>query len=159
MGFQDRETCISMFESLLHEHGLLPEGEQLDRTITNENFLALLKMAREHRDAQKAEENLRKLTRWMEQMAGSAPHYRIADSVRQRCPVCQKPTSALFNRVQSLDQQMIPVDPPRCQECMGKWVEERFPHEPLTADGSPVNPMSPSEADFFVEYEKQMGKP
>ena len=185
MGFQDRETCISMFESLLHEHDMLPKEEQLDRTITNETFLALLKMAKEHKswndapsehndpslkkidDLRRAEESLKRLTRWMEQMAkGVDQQYRIADSIKQHCPVCQKPISALFNRVQSLDQQMLTVDPPRCQECMTKWVNERFTvkspevrfTDPPTADGTPASPMSPSEADFFAEYEKQMEK-
>jgi len=185
MGFQDRETCIIMFESLLHEFGLLPVEEQLDRTISNENFLALLKMAKEHRgtpDAQpidpsrklenlrEAEENLRKLTHWMERMAqGADQRYRIADSVNRRCPVCQQPITALFNRVHSLDHQTINVDPPRCQSCMLKWVEERYGKpantaampEPLTAtvDGSHVSPLSSSETDFFAEYEKQMQEP
>jgi hypothetical protein len=183
MGFQDRETCISLFEGLMHEYGLLPQEEQLDRTITNENFLALLKMAKDHRgiheeppdhsdpnlkkldDLRRAEENLKKLTRWMEQAAkrGADQQYRIADSVKQHCPVCQKPINALFNRVQSLDQQMIPVDPPRCQDCMTKWVNERFggmpasaPIHTQSADGSPSSPLSPSEFEFFAEYEKQM---
>lgn len=185
MGFQDRETCITMFESLLHEYGMLPHQEQLDRTISNENFLALLKAAKEHKgvvDAQpadpsrklenlrQAKEKLRKLTRWMERMAQNADdrHYRIADSVNRHCPVCRKPTKALFNRVQSLDQQTIPVEPPRCQDCMMKWVEERFGMPSTTAtptplaatvDGSPTSPMSSSEADFFAEYEKQMQEP
>jgi len=184
LGFQDRETCINLFESLLHEYGLLPHEEQLDRSLTNEGFLALLKAARDQRgvrddppedadpnlrkldDLRRAEESLKKLTRWMEQMANPAPRFRIADSVR-RCPVCQKPTSALFNRVQSIDQQMLPVDPPRCQECMTRWVEEQQSGNALairakpgtTVDGSPASPMSPSETDFFAEYERQMGKP
>jgi hypothetical protein len=183
LGFQDRDTCISMFESLLHEYGMLPVEEQLDRTITNENFLALLKMAKEHRgihDAQPtdpsqklenlklAEDNLRKLTRWMERMAqgGDDRRFRIADSVNRQCPVCRKPTTALFNRVQSLDHQTMPVEPPRCQDCMMKWVAERFgtpvnttATPATTVDGSPTSPLSSSEADFFAEYEKQMQEP
>lgn len=186
LGFQDRETCISMFESLLHEYGLLPPAEQLDRTITNENFLALLKVAREHRgihnaqptdssqkveNLRKAEEDLRKLTHWMERMSqtGNDQRYRIADSVNRHCPVCQQPTTALFNRVHSLDHETIPVDPPRCQPCMMKWVEERYGKpantaampEPLaaTVDGSHVSPLNSSETDFFAEYEKQMQEP
>lgn len=180
LGFQNRETCISMFENLLHEYGLLPVEEQLDRTITNENFLKLLKAAKEQRgvheataagqsideNLHRAEDNLRKLTQWMERMAHIDQRYRIADSVNRHCPVCQKPTPALFNRVQSLDHQTIPVDPPRCQPCMLKWVEERFgtpskeaaPAPAATVDGSPASPLSSSEADFFAEYEKQMGE-
>jgi hypothetical protein len=181
MGFQDRETCITLFEDLLHEYGLLPVEEQLDRTITNENFLALLKMAKEHRGVQeagesaqrdaglqKAADNLKRLTQWMERMAqGSDRRYRIADSVNRRCPVCQKPTTAMFNRVQSLDHHTINVEPPRCQDCMLRWIEERFGKpsgvaaEPpaATVDGSHVSPLSTSEADFFAEYEKQMREP
>jgi hypothetical protein len=186
LGFQDRDTCITMFEGLLHEYGLLPPEEQIDRTITNENFLALLKAAKEHRgihdalptdpsqkleNLKRAEENLKKLTRWMDRMARGADdqRYRIADSVNRRCPVCQQPTIALFNRVQSLDHHTVNVDPPRCQPCMMKWVEERFgtPANTVvtpapriaTVDGSPTSPMSLSEADFFAEYEKQMQEP
>jgi len=186
LGFQDRLTCIQMFEGLLHEYGMLPVEEQLDRTITNENFLALLKAAKEHRgihdaqptdpnqkleDLKRAEENLKKLTRWMERMSqsGNDQRFRIADSVNRHCPVCRQPAQALFNRVQSLDHQTIQVEPPRCQPCMMKWVEERFgtpanavsTPAPLvtTVDGSPTSPLSTSETDFFAEYEKQMQEP
>jgi hypothetical protein len=185
MQFQDRETCITMFENLLHEYGLLRMEEQLDRTITNENFLALLKMAKEHRaalpmseiekhlnldDLKQAQENMRKFAQWMEKMArGADQRYRIADSVNRRCPVCQQPTTALFNRVQSHDHETIGVDPPRCQPCMLKWIEERFgkpastaitKREPVvTEDGSPVSPLRADELNFFSEYEKQMQEP
>ena len=164
MGYHDRETCIEMFESLLKEFGFLPPTETLDRAITNENFLALLKAAREGNKGQ-----VQQAQQAMQQSDHAAvnhgmepqPPYRIADSVKQRCPVCQKPINALFNRVQSIDMQVIPVDPPRCQECMMAWVKERFDvsHAIRTnsaADGSPVSPMSPSELDFFAVYEKQM---
>lgn len=152
MGYQDRETCISLFEELLHEYGLLPKEEQLDRTITNENFLSLLKRAKEHRLNAEPRTDLQK-------------EYRIADAVKQRCPVCQNPTPGLFDRV-ARNQEVIPVDPPRCRECMMKWVTERFdiqrpalPPAPSLSDASPASPMSPSEADFFAEYEKQMREP
>jgi len=161
MEYQDRETCISMFEELLHDYGLLPKDDQLDRTITNENFLNLLKAAREHRDLPpQSPSTAIELAR---------PPYRIADSIKQNCPVCQKPVPALFNRVQSMDQQFIPVDPPRCQSCMMKWVEERFGvsasgSKPsnfvsLHLDKSPASPLRPDETTFFAEYEKQMTEP
>jgi predicted Zn-ribbon and HTH transcriptional regulator len=179
MGFQDRETCLSLFEDLLHEYGLLPHEEQLDRTITNENFLTLLKMAKDVREVpppvseiekhldlesmRKTAENLKKLA---ERMGKSGQRFRIADSVSRNCPVCQKPVRALFNRVQSLDHQVLPVDPPRCQGCMMKWVEEKFgplqdlkPDEPAPAtpqDDSPVSPMSDEEIAWFASLEKQM---
>jgi hypothetical protein len=173
MGYQDRETCIRMFEELLHDYKLLPAGEQLDRTITNENFLNLLKAAKDHtvnkqipsspQQPSSPVEALEKINK-----ALNGQDYRIANSIKQRCPVCQQPAQALFNRVQSLDQQHIPVDPPRCQPCMMTWVEEKFgvtphihgklaePHSTVSRDGSPTSPMSPSEADFFAEYERQM---
>jgi len=154
MGYHDRETCIKMFEELLHDYNLLPKEEQLDRTITNENFLTLLKTAKDS--------SVSRIT--------SAPNpgtaierFKIADIVKQRCPICQKGINALFNRVQSLDQEFIPVDPPRCQECMMKWVEEKFGVKPggktvlsNFVDRSGVSPMKPDEMDFFAEYEKQM---
>ena len=31
MESQDRETCINLFEGLLHEYDMLPKAEQLDR--------------------------------------------------------------------------------------------------------------------------------
>jgi hypothetical protein len=167
MGYHDRETCIEMFEALLKEFGFLPPTESLDRAITNENFLALLKAAKDGNKtkmqqleaqalAQQQQLAERALNHGMEQA-----NYRIADSVKQRCPVCQKPINALFNRVQSIDMQVLPVDPPRCQECMMAWVRERFDmaHAVRTnssLDGTPVSPMSPSELDFFAVYEKQM---
>lgn len=150
MGYADRETCISLFEQLLHEYGLLPVGEQLDRTITNENFLNLLRAAKDHRiDAAPR---------------GDIRQYSIAEAVRQRCPVCQQPASGVFDRVQTADQ-MIPVDPPRCKECMRKWIAEKFgtavpkaaePPTTVSVDRTPASPMSASEADFFAEYERQM---
>lgn len=168
MGYHDRETCIEMFETLLHEFGFLPPTESLDRRINNENFLLLLKAAREGNKGtvQQAQQAMMQsdhaaINHGME----PAPPYRITDSVKQRCPVCQKPINALFNRVQSIDMQSMPVDPPRCQECMMQWVKEKFgtPQSELTTptpnvnrDSSPVSPMSVSEADFFAEYEKQM---
>jgi hypothetical protein len=176
MGFEDRDACITMFESLLHEYGLLPASEQLDRAITNESFLALLKAAREHKgtgepqpgagtdDLRQAQESIRRFTEWMERMADK--RYRIADSVNRVCPVCQRPTTTLFNRVQNRDHETIGVDPPRCQPCMTKWVQERYgvpaggedAPKPSTADGSPVSPLRTDEADFFAEYERQMGE-
>jgi hypothetical protein len=168
MGYQDRETCIRMFEELLHDYKLLPAGEQLDRTITNENFLNLLKAAKDHTVNKQIPNSPQQPASQSLVGAQQAAQYRLADSIKQRCPVCQQPAQALFNRVQSLDQQHIPVDPPRCQPCMMKWVEEKFgvtPHvhgklaetpSTVSRDGSPTSPMSPSEADFFAEYERQM---
>jgi hypothetical protein len=171
MEFQDRETCIALFEDLLHEYSMLPKEEQLDRTITNENFLNLLKMAKDHRGGHNVppdhndpklkmdmEESLTDLARLIEQ---KNPHYRIADSVKQNCPMCQKPVSALFNRVQSLNQQMVPVDPPRCQACMTKWIEERAMFfSGMSANAQPVDsqasPMSGEEISWFASLEKQM---
>lgn len=160
MGYHDRETCIEMFESLLKEFGFLPPTEAIDRAITNENFLALLKAAkdgdRQRMQALEAQTQQQALDHGMEQA-----NYRIADSIKQRCPICQKPINALFNRVQSIDMQVLPVDPPRCQECMMTWVRERFDlshavRSNSNADVSPVSPMSASELDFFAVYEKQM---
>src|SRR5271167_3241720 len=102
MGYHDRETCIKMFEELLHDYKLLPEAETLDRTITNENFLALLKAAKDHRDLPTqalpqppvpptAIEALQKVN----EILGGQPAYRISDSITRRCPVCEKVVPAL----------------------------------------------------------------
>ena len=167
MGYHDRETCIEMFESLLHEFGFLPPTETLDRAISNENFLLLLKAAKDGdrqrvQQAQQAQQQSdhAAINHGME----PPPPFRLADSIKQRCPVCMKPINALFNRVQSIDMQSIPVDPPRCQECMMQWVKEHFglpqdtiirPNQP-DRDNSPVTQMTPQELDFFAAYEKQM---
>lgn len=150
MGYHDRETCIKMFEELLHDYNLLPKEEQLDRTITNENFLTLLKTAKDSSTVAAPQPN-------------AIERFKIADSVKQRCPVCEKPVQALFNRVMGADREFIPVDPPRCQECMMKWVGEKFgvtpgakSTEPSFTDHSPASPLKLNEMDFFAEYEKQM---
>src|SRR5271170_845411 len=117
MGYQDRETCIKMFEELLHDYELLPKDDQLDRTITNENFLHLLKAAKEHRDMPSQQRPIPPFGT-IEALAQVNRPHPIADIVKQRCPVCEKHVQALFNRVQSMDQQFISVDPPRCQACM-----------------------------------------
>jgi len=156
MSYHDRETCIKMFEELLHDYNLLPKEEQLDRTITNENFLTLLKTAKNSSVSR---------TPAVPNPGTAIERFKIANIVKQRCPICEKPINALFNRVQSLDQEFIPVDPPRCQECMMKWVEEKFGVKPggsnktvqsTFVDRSANSPMKPDEMEFFAEYEKQM---
>jgi len=159
MGYQDRDTCIRMFEELLHDYDLLPNDQQLDRAVTNESFLSMLRAAKEHRDLPPQQAASQSIVN-----AATASQYRIADSVKQRCPVCERQVVALFNRVQTLDKETIPVDPPRCQECMMKWIEGKFaplknlkpePHY-VIQDPTPASPMKPDETDFFSMYEKQM---
>lgn len=195
MGYQDRETCITMFEELLHEYGLLPVEEQLDRTITNENFIALLKMAREHKDPKSnrdpeaskeciacqsgeclehkpdkkktpGEHFLDSLQQINHLIGGPPANYSLAETIKQRCPVCMQPAAGLFNRLQGMNNEVLPVDPPRCQACMMKWVEERFgtgahskiaqPHPSFTPDGTTPTPLSPTEFEFFQQYESEM---
>jgi hypothetical protein len=184
MGFLDRESSLVLFEDLLHEYGLLPVEEQLDRTITNENFLALLRLAQEHRGAKSSRDPevskeieppdptsivkayAKDLDRIGDMMGLNRDRYRIADSIIQNCPICKAKCAGLYNRMQSLDNQVIPVDPPRCQKCMMKWVEEKFglgvhskvAEAPPSAsiDDSLVKPLDEAETDFFKLYEKQM---
>lgn len=177
MSYHDRETCIEMLETLLHEFGFLPPAEQLDRTITNENFLALLKAAKDgDKDRMQRIDAETKINHEPLSSGAITAQYKIADSVKQRCPVCEKPINALFNRVQTLDQHFVSIDPPRCQECMMKWVQENFGEKtapgPTMAeqylaqekarmtfsDLSAASPMKPDELSFFAEYEKQMGE-
>lgn len=168
MGISDRETSMTKFEDLLHEYGLLPLEEQLDRTITNENFIALLRMASEHRDVKsnRDPEISKDLVQNISLTKSSMPHYRIADSITQNCPICKVKVTGLYNRMQSLDNQTIPVDPPRCKNCMMKWVEEHFgtginsslatPYPMVSVDDTKVTPMDANEIDFFSQYEEQM---
>jgi hypothetical protein len=162
MGYQDRETCFRMFEELLHDYNLLPVGENLDRAITNENFLQMLKLAKDHRAPQPAQQT-QALAKQQEM-----DQYRLANAIKQRCPVCQKPAQGLYNRMQDLSQQIVPIDPPRCHACMTKWIEERFgtpqsqaaePAPQVAVDHSIVSPMRQDELDFFAQYEKQMSEP
>jgi hypothetical protein len=169
MGIADRETSMTKFEDLLHEYGLLPLEEQLDRTITNENFIALLRMASEHRDVRsnRDPEVSKDLVQNVALTKSTGiPHYRLADSITQSCPICKVKVTGLYNRMQSLDNQTIPVDPPRCKNCMMKWVEEHFgtginsnlatPYPMVSVDDTKVTPMDANEIEFFSQYEEQM---
>jgi hypothetical protein len=146
MGYHDRETCIRMFEELLHDYKLLPKEEQLDRAITNENFLSLLKTAKDS-----SVSNTTAIQRF--------------NPIKPRCPVCEKEVKALFNRVQGPDREFMAVEPPRCQECMMQWVQKEFgvtpgkSSAPQFVDHSNVSTMKPEELEFFAEYEKQMQDP
>lgn len=180
MGHQDRETCISRFEALMHEYQLLPVTEHIDRTISNENFLAMLKAAKEHK-ADSHQKDMRHapamdaITRLIFPEHNIIPdrpghHYRIADSVTHHCPVCEKPCQGVYNSMKTLDQQVFPVDPPRCHACMVKWIEEKFgtavvnssatvakeSHTAFTRDTTEPGSMSPDEFDFFKQYEQEM---
>ena len=177
LGMADRETSLTLFEDLLHEYGFLPVEEQLDRAITNENFLALLRMAQHKNvksDDSKFEEKplpgslAQASNKDLDRIGDMAvmPRYRIADSVRQNCPICKAKVGGLYNRMQGLDNQIIPVDPPRCKTCMMRWVEEYFglgthskiaePPSSMSVDNSLVKPLDEAEIDFFKQYEKQM---
>jgi hypothetical protein len=179
MGHLDRETCITQFEDLMHEYGLLPKDEQIDRTISNENFLGLLKMAKDQKDPRsnrdpEASKDMRHAPAMdaihnllTPDVPGADQHYRIAQSVQQRCPVCQKPCEGVYNRMQTLDHQVVPVDPPRCKTCMLKWIEDTFgtgPHSNVakapelsfTPDITAATPLRPDEMDFFQQYEQEM---
>src|SRR5271155_3146545 len=85
MNYHDRETCLRMFEELLHDYDLLPKDKQLDRAVTNESFLSMLKAAKEHRDLPPQQPASQSLVN-----SATAAQYRIADSVKQRCPVCER---------------------------------------------------------------------
>lgn len=163
MGITDRETCFQKFEDLLHEYTLLPAEESLDRGITNENFLALLKLAQKHTPQQPAAQAAQQALDAYQQ-ALTRPHYRISDSILQTCPVCKQKVNGIYNRMVGAEQQSIPVDPPRCKACMMKWIEEKFggdnkpKPEPLSlsVDTSPASPMDAAETDFFSQYEAEM---
>jgi hypothetical protein len=168
MGYLDRETCIEQFEQLLHEYGVLPPDEGVDRTITNDSFMALLKVAKEYKDARPTRTPKDALP------AGVEPMYdltSLSSSIAGRCPVCREKASGLYNRIQMspFDRETVPIDPPRCRNCMMKWVQENVtdadirsaatPHvPPFSEDDSLVKPLDAAETDFFASYEKEMAK-
>jgi hypothetical protein len=141
-GRKGKEACMSLFEALLRQHGMLPPGGRLDRSMPGADFMSLLMAARDRKDE---------------------PPYRLADSIARRCPVCGRKASGLFGRLREPGGRETPVDPPRCRECMLGWVERRGasarqpePALPFTPDTTAGIPMSPDELDFFQQYEKEM---
>src|SRR5580658_9297243 len=131
-GFLDRESSLALFEDLLHEYGLLPKEEVIDRTITNENFLALLSLALQHKDPKSArdpeisrETAIERVPQALERIL-NASQQRISDSLMQNCPVCKARVTGIYNRMVGADNQTIPVDPPRCKACMMLWIQEKF---------------------------------
>lgn len=177
MGYQDRETCITRFEDLLHEYGFLPKEEQIDRSITNENLLGMMKMAKDQKDPRSNRDpEVSKDMRHAPAMNAihnllysnppAAEHYRIADSILQRCPICHKQVQGVYNRMATADQQVVPIDPPRCKDCMLKWIQDTYgtgPHSNIatpaptfTPDITAATPLRPDEFDFFQQYEQEM---
>jgi hypothetical protein len=189
MGHQDKQTCLAMFDELLHEYGLLPKEEGIDRSITDDNFLGLLKLALNYRDPKSSRDPLvsREASNYLESLkrindmldggsnlaelprdptTGLPIAADIAGIIKRRCPVCEEQADGLFNRVQTADSQVLPVDPPRCKECMMKWVEKEVGHslrpkdsqaEPtVSRDDSAATPLKADEADFFAAFEDQM---
>jgi hypothetical protein len=180
-GFLDRESSLALFEDILHEYGLLPKEEVIDRTITNENFLALLALALQHKEPKSnrdpevsndpQSQAIEKYTKDLERIGNLTglnmknPQYRLSDSILQSCPVCKAKVTGIYNRMVGADNQTIPVDPPRCKACMMLWIQEKFgsSQEPkhaepasVSIDSSTVSTMDASEADFFKDFEEQM---
>lgn len=167
-GSVDRETSLSEFEQVLHEFGFLPKEETLDRTITNENFLALLRIAKEQKALPPAPTIVPGDTGSIEMQGKLANNWqeiapRLANIINNRCPVCMQTATGLYNSMQDLDGHTLPVDPPRCYACMTKWVEKMMnqasvPAEKpsFTLDDSVVKPLDNAEIDFFKDLEQQM---
>ncbi len=173
LGWQDRETCIEQFEQLLREHGLLPPEESVDRTITNENLIALLKMAKERKDVRPGRDPEANPCKDIPMPEGVEPMYDLAslrNTIAGRCPVCKGKASGLYNRVRTSPfDRDTPIDPPRCHDCMMKWVQENVtdanvrsavtPTAPrFSEDDSLVKPLDAAESEFFAPYEKEMEK-
>lgn len=180
-GFLDRESSLALFEDVLHEYGLLPKDENIDRTITNENFLALLSLAQRHQDPKSSrdpeiskdapETAIERYGKDLERISGmlgmnmKTPQYRLSDSILRSCPICKAQVSGVYSRMVGADNQIIPVDPPRCKACMMIWIQEKFGEqrqskhaEPasVSIDVSTVSPMDAAETDFFKDFEAQM---
>jgi Pyruvate/2-oxoacid:ferredoxin oxidoreductase delta subunit len=156
-GQADRETSLQLFEQVLHEFGFLPKEETIDRSISNENFLSLLRMAREQKNP--ASNPVQRLT---DQWRAVVP--RLAAQITNRCPVCQQQApQGLYSSMQDMDGKVVPVDPPRCHACMIKWVEKyvegpsiRKELPSFSVDESTVKPLDTAETDFFKQMEKDM---
>jgi len=161
-GNTDRETSMSEFESVLHEYGFLPKEETLDRTISNENFLALLKMAKDQKSMPgsrppQAQQQGSVVDQWQQVVP------KLSNIINNRCPVCMQTAQGLYNSMQDLDGKMLPVDPPRCHGCMMKWVEKMMnqPAAPMekpsfSLDESIVKPLDNAEIEWFKDLEQQM---
>jgi len=161
-GNTDRETSLSQFEQVLHAYGFLPKEESLDRTITNENFLALLKLAKDQKSmpgnqALAKQQDASVVDQWQKVVP------KLSAIINNRCPICVQQVQGLYNSMQDVDGKMIPVDPPRCHSCMIKWVEKMMnrasvPAEKpsFTLDESLVKPLDNAELDFFRDLEQQM---
>jgi hypothetical protein len=161
-GAVDRETSLTQFEQVLHEHGFLPKSETLDRTITNENFLALLKMAKDQKALPPAPVDPGATAgSVIDQWQHVVP--RLANIINNRCPVCMQRVQGVYSSMQDLEGRMVPVDPPRCHSCMMKWVEKMMntPIAPaekpsFSLDDSLVKPLDSAEMEWFKDLEQQM---
>jgi hypothetical protein len=93
----------------------------------------------------------------------------IAAIIKRRCPVCEEQVPSIYNRVQTADRQVLPIDPPRCEKCMLKWMEKEVgyslrpkdalqaaPGPSVSKDDSAATPLKADEADFFAVFEEQM---
>jgi hypothetical protein len=162
-GAIDRETSLTMFEQVLHEFGFLPKEELLDRTISNENFLALLKMAKDQKSLPIPTDtgSITGQGSLVDDWQKAVP--RLAGIINNRCPVCMQRVQGVYSSMQDFDGRMVPVDPPRCHSCMIKWVEKMMsqPTAPaekpnFSLDESVVKPLDTAELDFFKQMEKDM---
>src|SRR5277367_978248 len=105
-GNTDRETSLSQFEQVLHEYGFLPKEEMLDRTITNENFLALLKMAKDQKSmpgAQPIRDQGSVVNQWQQVVP------KLSAIINNRCPVCMQTATGLYSSMNDGEGKMTPV--------------------------------------------------
>jgi len=151
MRYQDRQTCMTLFEQILWEYGMLPKEEEMDRSISDDNFLGLIKMALAHKDVHSNRDHEVSKDR-------SYPP--------QRCPLCSKQVRQLVGSVQD-HRQIHALKPPRCESCAVRWMEENILHysvgsgvpkgdEFFTPDATACTPLRKDEAAFFDGYEKEM---
>jgi len=190
MGHRDKQSCLVEFEALLHEYGLLPPDEELDKAITDDNFVGLLKLALNYRDPKSNRDpevtkdpqanyldslnNIHKMlgggvTDGFDMIPAVPEAADIAGIIKRRCPVCEKQVPGIYNRVQTADRQVLPIDPPRCEQCMLKWMEKEIgyslrpkdglaaaPEPSVSKDDSPVLGLGEGQAEFFADFERQM---
>lgn len=174
MGHRDKQSCLVEFEALLHEYGLLPPDEALDTNITDDNFVGLLKLALNYRDPKSNRDPLVSREQGLlgdgtpgDYMIPSIPEAAdIAGIIKRRCPVCEQQVPGLFNRLQTADSRVLPIDPPRCEQCMLKWMEKESGYSlrpkgstsdsSVSKDDSEATPLNPDEAVFFADFEEQM---
>ena len=149
LGIKDKFTCMTKFEQVLWEYGLLPKQEELDREMSNEHFSRLIQMAMEHTDthSDRDPENSEELDN----------EYAAAFYSVRVCPICHITQSRpLVGSVSDLARKITALNPPRCERCAIDCMKKHLENSPKGENVDLIKPLSKEEKKFFDEYEKEM---